>query len=192
MGIGKAGACATRPTACLGRWGECLLQGACEGADPEDLLGLLPWLALMGIGVGGGLFALLPPSVRQGRWAWPHLAFLSSHAPRGKANPPPQDPSHPETFPPAPPFWARVLIGTALELLLLAVDVAIILTILANAYAIFLAPDPLSRGIFVLNELLLIGAEGALAYLHLGIAHWIVTGRWIRSWQDLKDWNLQP
>ena len=64
MGIGKAGACATRPTACLGRWGECLLQGACEGTDPEDLLGLLPWLALIGIGLSGVLRAFRPPATR--------------------------------------------------------------------------------------------------------------------------------
>ncbi len=192
VGIGKAGPCLVQPTACLSRWGECLLRGACAGVDPEGLLGLLPWLALAGIGVGGGLLSVLPPSVRRRRRTWPRLAFVFPHSPKGKAHSPPQGSSRPETFPPPPPFWARVLIGTSLELLLLAIDVILILTALANAYAIFLAPDPLSRGIFVINELLLIGAEVALIYLHLGILHWMVTGRWIRSWQDLKDWNFQP
>ncbi len=190
--IGKAGPCLRQPTVCLGRWGDCLLRGACEGADPEGLLGLLPWLGLAVIGVGGGLFALLPPPVFQRWWTWPRLAFVFPHFPKGKVHSPPQGSSSPETFPPPPPFWARVLIGTALELLLLAINVILILTALVNAYAIFLAPDPLSRGIFVINELLLIGAEVALIYLHLGILHWMVTGHWIRSWQDLKDWNFKP
>ena len=52
--IEKAGPCRTQPVECLARWGDCLFQGACEGADPTDLLGLLPWLAVVGIPVGGG------------------------------------------------------------------------------------------------------------------------------------------
>jgi len=190
VGLEKAGLCLMQPTGCLARWGDCLLRGACEGADPMDQVGLLPWLAVVGIPVGGVVFALLPPWVRRRRWAWPRRAFLSLHSPKEKA--PPPGSSHSEPFPPPPPFWARVWIGTVLELLLLAIDVILILTALANAYAIFLAPDPLSRGVFVVNELLLIGAEGALIYLHLGILHWMVTGRWIGSWQDWKDWDFQP
>jgi hypothetical protein len=63
--IEKAGPCWTQPVECLARWGDCLLQGACEGADPKDLLGLLPWLAVAGIPAGGVVFALLPPWVRR-------------------------------------------------------------------------------------------------------------------------------
>ncbi len=63
VGIKGAGASLTRPTGCLVRWGDRLLQGVCEGADPQDLWGLLPWLALAGITVGRVVFSLLPPSV---------------------------------------------------------------------------------------------------------------------------------
>jgi hypothetical protein len=59
--IEKAGPCWTQPTGCLARWGDCLLRGACEGADPMDQVVLLPWLAVVGIPAGGVVFALLPP-----------------------------------------------------------------------------------------------------------------------------------
>jgi hypothetical protein len=83
--IEKAGPCWTQPVGCLARWGDCLLQGACKGADPTDLLGLLPWLAVAGIPVGGVVFALLPPWVRRRRWAWPRLPLPPSRVPRGRA-----------------------------------------------------------------------------------------------------------
>ena len=84
VGVGKAGSCLAQPTACLRRWEDCLLHGACAGADPENLLGLLPWLALVGIGLGGGLFALLPPSVPRRRWTWPRITFPPPRVPRGR------------------------------------------------------------------------------------------------------------
>jgi hypothetical protein len=82
--IEKAGPCWTQPVGCLARWGDCLLQGACEGADPKDLLGLLPWLAVVGIPTGGVVFALLPPWVRRRRWAWPRLTLPPPRVPRGR------------------------------------------------------------------------------------------------------------
>ena len=85
VGLEKAGPCWTQPVGCLARWGDCLLQGACEGADPKDLLGLLPWLAVVGIPAGGVVFALLPPWVRRRRWAWPRLPLPPSRVPRGRA-----------------------------------------------------------------------------------------------------------
>jgi hypothetical protein len=92
VGIEGAGACLTQPTGCLVRWGDRLLRGVCEGADPRDLWGLLPWLALAGIAVGGVVFSLLPPSVGR-RWRWPRLAFPPQRSPRGRpAAPPPRGP----------------------------------------------------------------------------------------------------
>jgi hypothetical protein len=73
VSVEKASPCRMQPTTCLTRGGDCLLRGACEGADPKDLVGLLPWLAVVGIPMGGVVFALLPPWVRRRRWAWPRL-----------------------------------------------------------------------------------------------------------------------
>jgi hypothetical protein len=103
--IEKAGPCWTQPVECLARWGDCLLQGACEGADPKDLLGLLPWLAVVGIPAGGVVFALLPPWARRRRWAWPRLPLPPSRAPRGRRAlpPPPSRPLPPPERPPTPP-----------------------------------------------------------------------------------------
>jgi hypothetical protein len=144
--IEKAGPCRTQPVECLARWGDCLLQGACEGADLKDLLGLLPWLAVVGIPAGGVVFALLPPWVRRRRWAWPRL----------------------------------VIDGTLAALTY------------ANSMALIGAPDPFSKGVLILNELILIGADVLIAWAHLSYAHWVVTGRPIRSWEDLWDWRLRP
>ncbi len=85
VGLEKAGPCLMQPTGCLARWGDCLLRGACEGADPTDRVGLLPWLAVVGIPAGGVVFALLPPWVRRRRWAWPRLPLPPSRIPRGRA-----------------------------------------------------------------------------------------------------------
>jgi hypothetical protein len=57
----KASPCRMQPATCLTRRGDCLLRGACEGADPMDQVVLLPWLAVVGIPAGGVVFALLPP-----------------------------------------------------------------------------------------------------------------------------------
>ena len=84
VGLEKAGPCWTQPVGCLARWGDCLLRGACEGADPKDLLGLLPWLAVVGIPAGGVVFALLPPWARRRRWAWPRLTLPPPRVPLGR------------------------------------------------------------------------------------------------------------
>jgi len=105
VGLEKAGPCWTQPVECLARWGDCLLRGACEGVDPADLLGLLPWLAVVGIPVGGVVFALLPPGVRRRRWAWPRLTLPPPRVPRGRRAlpPPPSRPLPPPERPPTPP-----------------------------------------------------------------------------------------
>jgi hypothetical protein len=86
--IEKAGPCWTQPVECLVRWGDCLLRGACEGADPKDLAGLLLWLAVAGIPAGGVVFALLPSWVRRRRWAWPRLPLPPPRVPPGRPSGP--------------------------------------------------------------------------------------------------------
>jgi len=104
VSVEKASPCRMQPTTCLTRGGDCLLRGACEGADPKDLVGLLPWLAVVGIPMGGVVFALLPPWVRRRRWAWPRLPLPPSRGPRGRrALPPPPSRPLPPERPPTPP-----------------------------------------------------------------------------------------
>jgi hypothetical protein len=62
----------------------------------------------------------------------------------------------------------------------------------ANSMARIGAPDPFSKGVLILNELILIGADVLIAWAHLSYAHWVVTGHPIRSWEDLWDWRLRP
>jgi hypothetical protein len=62
----------------------------------------------------------------------------------------------------------------------------------ANSMALIVAPDPFSKGVLILNERILIGADVLIAWAHLSYAHWVVTGRPIRSWEDLWDWRLRP
>jgi hypothetical protein len=62
----------------------------------------------------------------------------------------------------------------------------------ANSMARIGAPDPFSNGVLILNELILIGVDVLIAWAHLSYAHWVMTGRPIRSWEDLWDWRLRP
>jgi hypothetical protein len=161
--IEKAGPCWTQPVGCLAWWGDCLLRGACEGADPKDLLGLLPWLAVAGIPVGGVVFALLP----------------SMDAGASPALPP-------------PPLRRRAFAVILLLPFLLVADLAFALLTFVNTLALTAAPDPIARlglliiegGLFVMDLLLILA--------HIELIHWMITGEWIRRWEDMKDWEPRP
>ncbi len=168
----------------LARWGDCLLQGACEGTDPKDLLGLLPWLAVAGIPAGGVVFALLPPWVRRRRWAWPRLPLPPPRVPPGSSETSPSGPGR--------PLWQRALTILPVLMGFLLIDGTLAALTDANSMARIGAPDPFSKGVLILNELILIGADVLIAWAHLSYAHWVVTGRPIRSWEDLWDWRLRP
>jgi hypothetical protein len=161
--IEKAGPCWTQPVGCLARWGDCLLQGACEGADPKDLLGLLPWLAVVGIPVGGVVFALLP----------------SMDAGASPALPP-------------PPLRRRAFAVALLLPFLLVADLAFALLTFANTLALIAAPDPISRLELLIIEGTLFAVELLLVIAHIQLIHWMVTGKWIRRWEDMKDWEPRP
>jgi hypothetical protein len=184
VGLEKAGPCWTQPIGCLARWGDCLLQGACEGADPTDLLGLLPWLAVVGIPAGGVVFALLPPWVRRRRWAWPRLPLPPPRVPPGSSETSPSGPGR--------PLWQRALTILPVLMGFLVIDGTLAALTDANSMALIGAPDPFSKGVLILNELILIGADVLIAWAHLSYAHWVVTGRPIRSGEDLWDWRLRP
>jgi hypothetical protein len=167
----------------LARWGDCLLRGACEGTDPKDLLGLLPWLAVAGIPVGGVVFALLPPWARRRRWAWPRLPLPPPRVPPGSSETSPSGPGR--------PLWQRALTILPVLMGFLVIDGTLAALTYANSMALIEAPDPFSKGVLILNELILIGADVLIAWAHLSYAHWVVTGRPIRSGEDLWDWRLR-
>jgi hypothetical protein len=62
----------------------------------------------------------------------------------------------------------------------------------ANSMARIGAPDPFSNGVLIRNERILVGADALTAWAHRSDAHGVVTGRPIRSWEDLWDWRLRP
>jgi hypothetical protein len=62
----------------------------------------------------------------------------------------------------------------------------------ANSMARIGAPDPFSNGVLIRNERILISADALIAWVHRSDAHGVVTGRPIRSWEDLWDWRLRP
>jgi len=147
----KASRSRMQPATCLTRRGDCLLQGACEGADPTDRVGLLPWLALAGIPAGGVVFALLP----------------SMDAGASPALPP-------------PPLRRRAFAVVLLLPFLLVADLAFALLTFVNTLALTAALDPIARlglliiegGLFVMDLLLILA--------HIELIHWMVTGKWIR------------
>ncbi|QWK11833.1 MAG: hypothetical protein KNN16_05960 [Thermoflexus hugenholtzii] len=247
--IEKAGPCWTQPVECLARWGDCLLRGACEGADPKDLLGLLPWLAVVGIPVGGVVFALLPPWARRRRWAWPRLTLPPPRVPlvrwvsnvgKGVADRWENatqgvgrvweglkatvegvwgkvwnnvlasmvgifmllgagfladrrlsgDPG--EGNGSGIPFPKRAFAVAVLVPFLLLVDVSLFLLTLSNTVFLLTFPDPASRILSLSTEIGLIMCDLFLVFVHLQLAHWAITGRWIRSVEDLTDWSLRP
>jgi hypothetical protein len=152
-----------QPATCLTRRGDCLLRGACEGADPTDRVGLLPWLAVVGIPAGGVVFALLP----------------SMDAGASPALPP-------------PPLRRRAFAVVLLLPFLLVADLAFALLTFANTLALIAAPDPISRLELLIIEGTLFAVELLLVIAHIQLIHWMVTGKWIRRWEDMKDWEPRP
>jgi hypothetical protein len=159
----KASPCRMQPATCLTRRGDCLLQGACKRADSTDLLGLLPWLAVAGIPAGGVVFALLP----------------SMDAGASPALPP-------------PPLRRRAFAVVLLLPFLLVADLAFALLTFANTLALIAAPDPISRLELLIIEGTLFAVELLLVIAHIQLIHWMVTGKWIRRWEDMKDWEPRP
>ncbi|GAB4465967.1 MAG: hypothetical protein Kow0070_28660 [Anaerolineales bacterium] len=93
---------------------------------------------------------------------------------------------------PPPPLTTRVLTIIPALVGFVVLDTTLVALTIANTVAIGIAPDPLSKGIFVANEIILSGIDLFVAYLHVSYAHWVVTGRGIHNWADIADWKLHP
>jgi hypothetical protein len=90
------------------------------------------------------------------------------------------------------PFPKRVFAVFVLTPFLLLVDVSLFLLTLSNTVFLLTFPDPASRILSLSTEIGLIMCDLFLVFVHLQLAHWAITGRWIRSVEDLTDWSLRP
>jgi len=88
------------------------------------------------------------------------------------------------------PKWAFAV--AVLVPFLLLVDVSLFLLTLSNTVFLLTFPDPASRILSLSTEIGLIMCDLFLVFMHLQLAHWAITGRWIRSAEDLTDWSLRP
>lgn len=102
-----------------------------------------------------------------------------------------QQKQKPSSSPP-PPLATRALTIIPALLGFAVLDITLVALTIANTVAMSGAPDPLSKGVFALNEIILSGADLFVAYLHVSYAHWVVTGRGIHNWADMTDWELRP
>jgi hypothetical protein len=93
---------------------------------------------------------------------------------------------------PGRPLWQRALTILPVRMGFRVIDGALAALTDANSMARIGAPDPFSNGVLIRNERILIGADALIAWVHRSDAHGVVTGRPIRSWEDLWDWRLRP
>jgi len=89
-------------------------------------------------------------------------------------------------------FPKRAFAVAVLVPFLLLVDVSLFLLTLSNTVFLLTFPDPASRILSLSTEIGLIMCDLFLVFVHLQLAHWAITGRWIRSVEDLTDWSLRP
>jgi hypothetical protein len=91
-----------------------------------------------------------------------------------------------------PPIGLRAAtIALVIPVLFIADMTAVGLSIVVSA-ALAADPEPLTKLALVIAELALTAAEIYVAFQHVNYAHWLVTGRPIRTMVDLSDWELRP
>jgi hypothetical protein len=86
----------------------------------------------------------------------------------------------------------RVATGVIVVPSFLVIDIMLYKVTKANTVALVLAPEPISKAVLLVNEILLAGADVVIACVHVSYAHWVVTGYIIDSWDDVTDWTLSP
>jgi hypothetical protein len=192
---GAVGECFVHPERCIGRWWTCIRQGTCGPADWIGLLGLLPWMltpvGVLAVGVravpipwwkrvGDFVNSLLDEAVGFYQTVRDILADRRLSGDPGEGNGS------------GIPFPKRVFAVFVLTPFLLLVDVSLFLLTLSNTVFLLTFPDPASRILSLSTEIGLIMCDLFLVFVHLQLAHWAITGRWIRSVEDLTDWSLRP
>jgi hypothetical protein len=68
------------------------------------------------------------------------------------------------------------------------VDRALVTTTIANSAALVQDPEPITKLILVSSEIIIIGTDVGVSVLEISYAHWVATGDWINSWDDLSNW----
>jgi len=89
-------------------------------------------------------------------------------------------------------FPKRAFAVAILVPFLLPVDVSLFLLTLSNTVFLLTSPDPSSRILSLSTEVILIIGDLFLVFVHVQLVHWAITGRWIRSVEDMTDWSLRP
>jgi len=90
------------------------------------------------------------------------------------------------------PIGERLLVAISLELLMLPVDLSLAATTCGLSWGVAIAPDPLSKSIVAVADVVVLGADILVSFAHLSIAHWVLTGEPIRTPGDLLEWELRP
>jgi hypothetical protein len=93
---------------------------------------------------------------------------------------------------PGRPLWQRALTILPVRMGFRVIEGTLAALTDANSMARIGAPDLFSNGVLIRNERILISADALIAWVHRSDAHGVVTGRPIRSWEDLWDWRLRP
>jgi hypothetical protein len=97
-----------------------------------------------------------------------------------------QDPANP------PPSNQRLTTIIFVVPSFLIVDVVLAGITKANTFVLMTNPEPVTKGIFVLTEIIIIGVDIVVAFAHVSYTHWVTTGRFIKSVDDLTNWEYSP
>lgn len=91
-----------------------------------------------------------------------------------------------------PPIGNRAATVVFMGPFFLILDSALVAGTAANSTALAADPEPITKLVLVTSELILTGTDAGVGFLHVSYAHWVVTGEWITSWDDLTNWEPQP
>jgi hypothetical protein len=91
-----------------------------------------------------------------------------------------------------PPLGKRLATVIFMSPFFIVTDLVLFDLTMANTAALAADPEPTTKAILLVNELLLVAADVAVPLVAVSYAHWVVTGNWIKSEQDIYDWSLRP
>jgi RHS repeat-associated protein len=91
-----------------------------------------------------------------------------------------------------PPLLQRAATAFVVAPLFMVLDVVLLVITLANTFALGTDPEPLTKSILLVTEIFFSGIDITVAFAHWDYVHWVVTGKFIKSVDDLSDWELAP
>jgi hypothetical protein len=97
-----------------------------------------------------------------------------------------------ENIIPAVPIWGRVATTIFAVPFFELLDTNLVALTEANTVALALDPEPGTKAVLLITEIIFSGADLVSTSAKIDYVHWIVTGRFIKSWGDLQDWTMSP